>query len=95
VLLVLVLVLVWVQALEGWVLARVQVGRISARAGELGRSWDSYLESDLRRRLLIPRVQVPRLSLSPRHLRIRDPAGVSGWYLRLLFDKVKFEPVSE
>ena len=65
--------------------------------GELGRSnahSDLGWESVLRPRHLKPRLQVPHRSLSRRHLRIRGRAGVSGWCLRLLSDKVRIEPAA-
>ena len=66
---------------------QVKGARISAKAGEMGRS-DSDSDSDLDiRPCLNLRVQVLRGRLSPRHLRIRDHPGVSGWYLRLLSDR--------
>jgi hypothetical protein len=66
--------------------------------GELGRSnahSDSEWETDLRPRHLKPPLQVPHWSLSPSRLRIRGRAGVSGWCLRLLSDKVRIEPGGE
>ena len=60
---------------------QVKGARISAKAGEMGRS-----DLDIRPCLNL-RVQVLRGRLSPRHLRIRDHPGVSGWYLRLLSDR--------
>jgi hypothetical protein len=72
------------------------------RVGEQGRSnehsdsgSDSGWESVLRPRHLELRLQVPHRSLSPRRLRIRGHAGVSGWCLRLLSDKVRIEPGGE
>ena len=59
----------------GWV--HVNGGRTSARVGRSDSQWDSNLRS-LRLNL---RVQVAHRSLSPRRLRIRGCAGVSGWYL--------------
>ena len=44
---------------------------------------------------LKPPLQVPHQSLSPRRLRIRGRASVSGWCLRLLSDKVRIEPGGE
>ena len=66
---------------------QVKGAHTSARAGQMGHSdSDSDLDLDLHPCVNL-RVEVSRGRLSPRHLRIRDYAGVSGWYLRLPSDR--------